>query len=736
MEIGLQGRNAETSAAITELKGKNISNVIAEKSLPLYKVSEDRRSRVAAIVTIAEGTTRADLEAEGMTVATIRGNMAIVTLDCTDAERVASLPAIERFSLSRNRSMKMDNALPASGVDKVHAGEGLDKPYTGKNVIVGVVDQGLDPNHLNFCNADGSSRFKFLSHIYESARSPQGYEANYYGTDVQGKDITTFTSDSYETYHGTHTLGILTGSYSGDVAGVNNATIVNPYTGVAPGADIAASCGTLNDLCIALGVDGIISYSEYAQKPAVVSLSLGSNTGSHSERSQMNRFLDVCAEDATIVISAGNEGDLPLACCKTLTETDNELKTFISSTIDYEPCIRYGQIYVYSQKEFSLQGVIYNTSRGKIAYRMPASDAAGEYVVYAPKGNSQSGEVASQQFLNAFSEGYVAVAQEYDENSQEYVGIIQYYVMDNADTNPDFNYILGFVVTGTQAGQRIESYAGGSFSALTDWNQEGWDTGSYDGTINDMACGLKTISVGSYNTRDTYPVADGVASYEGRFPYGEITFYSSWGTLADGRSLPTICAPGAAIVSSMNGYYINALDDYYKYLNISATAKGDSRDSHWGPSHGTSMAAPHVAGGIALCLEADPTLTSAEVRDILVSTACRDEAVESGNPVQWGAGKFDAYAALKETIRRRDAAGINTISTDTPDPLMIKYSGNDLQVFLGGVEDMTVELLNLSGIKVAEVSTHGDEAALNTSGLAKGVYILRVNNRLSKRIIL
>jgi serine protease AprX len=59
---------------------------------------------------------------------------------------------------------------------------------------------------------------------------------------------------------------------------------------------------------------------------------------------------------------------------------------------------------------------------------------------------------------------------------------------------------------------------------------------------------------------------------------------------------------------------------------------------------GTSMAAPHVAGVAALMLEADPTLTPGEVRDILVDTAAE---VPGCAVIDCGAGYVNALAAIQ-----------------------------------------------------------------------------------------
>jgi serine protease AprX len=61
------------------------------------------------------------------------------------------------------------------------------------------------------------------------------------------------------------------------------------------------------------------------------------------------------------------------------------------------------------------------------------------------------------------------------------------------------------------------------------------------------------------------------------------------------------------------------------------------------------MATPHVAGVVALMLDADPTLTPDEVKQILVQTASRMPGYEEW---QVGAGYVNAYAAVDKVFNR------------------------------------------------------------------------------------
>jgi hypothetical protein len=80
---------------------------------------------------------------------------------------------------------------------------------------------------------------------------------------------------------------------------------------------------------------------------------------------------------------------------------------------------------------------------------------------------------------------------------------------------------------------------------------------------------------------------------------------------------------------------------------------------------GTSVAAPHVAGIVALLFQADPGLTQRELLEILATTA-RTSGGASGRAwsPRWGFGEVDAAAALqllREGYGERVSASMSTI---------------------------------------------------------------------------
>jgi subtilisin family serine protease len=77
--------------------------------------------------------------------------------------------------------------------------------------------------------------------------------------------------------------------------------------------------------------------------------------------------------------------------------------------------------------------------------------------------------------------------------------------------------------------------------------------------------------------------------------------------------------------------------------------------SNYGYKEGTSMAAPHVSGLVALMLGVDPTLTPAEVRDILQGTS--DDVMTPGFDQETGYGRVNARRALQEVVKQLGPPG-------------------------------------------------------------------------------
>jgi hypothetical protein len=124
-----------------------------------------------------------------------------------------------------------------------------------------------------------------------------------------------------------------------------------------------------------------------------------------------------------------------------------------------------------------------------------------------------------------------------------------------------------------------------------------------------------------------------------------IASFSSIGPTADGRNKPDIAAPGQGIVAAFSS---TDIDESTSDIIIS---------NKYLLMQGTSMATPHVTGGVALLLSAKPSLTIAQIKNYLLSTARTDNFTTSSVwNATWGNGKMDIYKAMASAV---GASGTN-----------------------------------------------------------------------------
>ena len=736
---------------------------------------------VGAFVKLADGATSEDLAELGIHVMTIRGNIAVCMVPVDRVEELSLTAPVKAMSIGRKVHTNMDRARQSASLDAVHAGEETSNheesrlPYTGKGVLLGVFDEGIDPGHINFLNPDGSHRVAYLSHIVAQQAEP-GYTIRGYTNEEISmfQPIANFSTDEPGSFHGTHTLGIAGGAYRGNVTMADYSKFTdkdtpvplidtpNPYYGAAPDATLTASCGMLVDQFIALGIDQMCQFAYEYNLPTVLSLSLGSNSGPHDVNSFMSQFFDLTMTKAPdnpnppiICISAGNEGDRKIALKKTLTSYDDVLQTMIwPYYMQYDPdvegsvTLRQDDIAIFSADDTKLdvKAVIYNKNRGyRPALQMPVvGDGIGSYYI-----TDEYFQVTEEDQINAqlakWFDGMVGVGGAIEPETGRYYAMVDY-ALQNSQSNLNDDYILGFEIRIRpgeeipEGGLKVECYCKGQTTEMYNYNQPNFDDGSRNGSISDMAVSPKLIVVGAYNSREDWLCLDGLrSSYIADDPLyfkpGYVSGFSSYGTLLDGRNLPTVCAPGSSVISSVSRYFSRQIDDSAVPYTFQAKATdADGNINYWKQEPGTSMACPFLAGTIACWLEADPTLEYSDVRDIIEKTAVVDDQVRAAeDPVQWGAGKFDALAGLKEVLRRKSS--INSVIADADQRLIVTPTGaNTYNVFLGQATELDTRVYNTQGMLVKSLSTRGDELTLDLSDMTPGVYILTVN-RYSDRIL-
>ncbi|HVF91551.1 MAG TPA: S8 family serine peptidase [Blastocatellia bacterium] len=172
------------------------------------------------------------------------------------------------------------------------------------------------------------------------------------------------------------------------------------------------------------------------------------------------------------------------------------------------------------------------------------------------------------------------------------------------------------------------------------------------------------------NSLNPYSVAPWVIGVGASTKGGELASFSSRGAAGYSIYHPTLVAPGENIVSS------RALG-----VNVVATAglassllspDNDLRGiplsyvSRYTMSSGTSFAAPHVSGTIAMMLQANPQLTPDQIKSILQETA---SPMLAYGRYEVGAGSLNAYAAVKKAALGTPFGQFRTALTEASLPL-------------------------------------------------------------------
>ncbi len=642
-------------------------------------------------------TEKSIVESGGWVRSTI-GAIMTAYVPISELNAISELPEISALEVSKPLRYLMDTARSSSNTNVVGV---QNDGYDGENVVVGVIDSGLDYSRSDFADPDGGTRVQYLRFQSVSGGNVSITEC---AKDYLDGDTCSIT-ESNDAFigHGTHITGIAAG---------RNST----YTGVAPDADImlvrndfdddvnegSASSGTFSGGVID-GVVEIFKKADILDKPAVINISQGTHVGAHDNTSLMEQALNDAVTGGydsagrsygrIITAAAGNEvvvdaalQSLGLGAFVGGVHTDVNVPDgsshawrlwVISSTsptrtplvIDTwfgsgqsDVCNVAANAYQYSDvfgasfappagaTTDSARVVISDTSLVNDTSDSD-QDANAQITMATDSSDSQNGRPRAL-FIFGPDSG----------TSWDDLALIE---SDGITTNPN-SYYLDVIVRAAggacsgdiwiEGGGTYVNFMGGIDSGAYDIgngaNGDGYalQDGNGNQTVTSPATASGVIGVGAYlqtkpqvgcpsqscwtasdNTQydatdTTMPAAAEVngGTVQARCPF------SSMGPAAysySGRK-PDVTAPGDPIISTLaTGHSVNAA------LLVDST--------HF-KSQGTSQASPHVAGIIALMLQKNNTLTAAQAKTALTSTASR-----ASNPNdEVGYGNVNASSAM------------------------------------------------------------------------------------------
>ncbi len=647
---------------------------------------------VSVTVLMNDGVDAAALADKGFGIRASREEVGVVTLPLSRIDELSGMADVKSISYGAKYTPRLTECHKLTGVDKIHSGEGLTLPYKGKGILIADVDKGFDPTHAFFLDKDGKTRVKYYS------KGDKSYTTQ--------EDIMSAGTDASDSFHSAHVLGIAAGNYSDA-----DFTI----SGVAPEADIAMAnyrTGTTED--IIAETEKIVKFSKELKEPLVINYSLGNNVGPHDGSDEFVTYANklIASGDAIVCVSAGNEGTYPIVQKHTMQSDDDTMTAYMYSYgYLYEPmCLIIGE----GSDAFDVSFVIFDAYSQKVlkTYDPSVNQLAAE------------GENADADFAKYFT-GKAYKMSEKEKTRDRYDTMV---MMKNGEAL-ESGVLLGYVVKGKK-GRNFLAYSSGDtwlVKGMTDTSLIRADGVTSDGSINTLATGMNGISVGSYNNRDKGVYADGTAysyvDFQETNKLGDVSSFSSWGTV-DGVNYPHITAPGCLVISALTEDYFNSIksEKERKYTNC-VTLNG--RKNYWTVEQGTSMAAPYVSGVAALWLEADPTLTMAQIKEISGSTAIKDDFVKNTKyPVQFGAGKIDAYSGLKKVLERK-STGLRAVDADK-DMLFRSTGDNAYEAYVAGETAITVNIYDMSGSRVYSRRTAGNSVEFSTASLPKGVYAVEL----------
>ena len=574
------------------------------------------------------------------------GNVSIAAIPLNKLGALSCGKQVKRIETGRRCSVQMDTTRLVVNAEAVYMGEGLSQTYTGRGVVVGVQDIGFDLTHPNFYSGD-MSRYRIKAMWDQLSRDTIG-STLYVGRDYVGKEALLQLGhplDGETQTHGTHTAGIAAGS------GAKGNGVISPYRGVACEADLVLVDNAADNISLidpkdyykytyatdALGFKYIFDYAERMHQPCVINFSEGSSQDFHGEDQLYYDLLAKLVGPGRIIVSsAGNNG---------------ARNSYIHKSFGKE---RAGAFIMSNEKRFSCTA----KSKQPFTFRVTIYD------------NAASPNIVDVSTVNICSARDSLLTDTLSVGGKKYIWRVLAYPnsYDASETAYDFQLSspskvgdspqVSLQVIGRDADIELYRMSGYMFPHALD---PVLDAGDCRYTIFSPSSSPDVICVGSTSYRTQFVNYLGEKKVYDSGRNGIRSPFSAMGPTLDGRIKPDVMAPGQNIVSSYSTFFIN------NPANVNGSVQSDvrhfdynGRTYAWNSNAGTSMSAPVVAGAIALWLQADPTLTSADCLEIFSKTCTHYDTSLSYPNNLYGYGQIDVAAGLGEVLRRK-TLGINTI---------------------------------------------------------------------------
>lgn len=611
---------------------------------------------------------------------------------------LAQRAEVLRLQAAQRLHLTLAQALPSGGVDKVHRAEGLHTPFTGKGVVIGIIDQGFEYHHPAFLNADKSqSRLRAVWDRTIPDSQPT--------TDIpQG-------GDERSRGHGTHVAGIAAGR-----------EIVAGIRGVASDAELIFIPSSLNSDEVVEEVKYIKNFAEAEQKRWIVNMSFGSQIGPHDGTQAYDQIVDeLLGDKGFVTASMGNDSQERLHVSALLQPGETRyvvydfpatraaapepfvIADFWSNSKD---SLRHFNItpWVYTKQQLKTINEEQWQRIGQWGEEINAYNRKQNFTVYAKKA----------ELVEEFADSACKL-------------VLQITLRLSAEQAQSFH-----LWTNRGHGRvSEETIQGRSHLCLAGDNR--YLVGEGSATVP------RAFAVGSYNTAlKVDNVKDGFT-----IDYSQVDFspgklnerssFSNIGPFLDERyPKPAVLAPGAVLVSAISK--LGNLDTSARDITHRVEHEGEA--FYYAANLGTSMATPYFAGVLALWLEAYPQLSYDEVMTVLRKSSRRAVGVPEYTPEN-GYGHIDAYEGLKEVLNLASHSTIVQQHNSTS-PITLHHVNRMCRLLFNTSESFAqIRLFDLVGQSIWTRSLRhiraGHEETFNLQHLPSGVYLLNVLTAASQK---
>ncbi len=586
------------AVAPAALRGKGFTVRVPGEVEVIIRGSVDRAALERAGVRV-----RGEIELPRATLAGAPRRLFTADVPAAAVARLTSLPGLASVRATVRVECETSSSVPATGAMVLRgAGPAFDG-LAGQGVLVGAVDTGVDFGHGDFRDAVDHTRF---AAIWDQTVAGAGPAAHPYGTLWTHDQIDAGACGETDLDgHGTHVMGIA----GGDGSQTGGGTPAFTYAGMAPRADLAFVKTDFSTGGILDGVAWLFELAASRGQSAVVNLSLGTQYGPHDGTSDFEAGLTALAGPGRIIVkSAGNDRAAGKHAETNATTAGAVVTLSVSGSA--------------TGRSFGIDGYYDAGDRVRVKLVTPAGTVVGPIAA--------GGESAAYPGVST-PNGTVYLA-----NDSTGLRRNVYLEVTAAGAPQTLNgtWTITFIAdaVGPQNGRvdlwRFSASAGLGASFVTG-NQPARELISEPGN----AAGV--VTVGSYVTRTGWTGCNGVAAaFSGTPAAGNLSTFSSPGPTRDGRMKPDVVAPGEAVLSTTSW-------DLAPSCPASPAASSYANDAmNHVALRGTSVAAPHVTGAVALLLEKRGALTPDDVREYLAGHAKRDAFTGASAGNDWGAGKL------------------------------------------------------------------------------------------------